>query len=445
MSVQVENLEKNMVKLTIEVPAEELEKAIDAAYKKQKNQISIPGFRKGKVPRAMVEKMYGVEVFYEDAANTLMQQNYPSAVEESGVDIVSRPSIDVVQIEKGKPFIYTAEVAVRPEVTLGKYMGVTVTKIDTSVSDDEVAEALEQQRNNNARTISVTDRPVAVGDTAVIDFEGFVDGVAFEGGKGENHPLEIGSHTFIDNFEDQLVGKNAGDEVEVNVTFPEQYQAADLAGKPATFKVKINEIKAKELPELDDEFAQDVSEFDTLAEYKESLKKNLEEKKENEAKRTKEDEAVQKIIDKSKMDIPEAMIDTQCETMIEEFAQRITQSGLSMDQYLQFSGLTVDGLKEQVRPEALSRIQASLVLEQIAKDENIEVSDDDVNAEIEKMAASYGMEADKLKEYMGDAEKESMKKDLAINKAVELVMSNVKERAKAKSKKEKEAEEGAEA
>ena len=445
MSVQVENLEKNMVKLTIEVPAEELEKAIDAAYKKQKNQISIPGFRKGKVPRAMVEKMYGVEVFYEDAANTLMQQNYPSAVEESGVDIVSRPSIDVVQIEKGKPFIYTAEVAVRPEVTLGKYMGVTVTKIDTSVSDDEVAEALEQQRNNNARTISVTDRPVAVGDTAVIDFEGFVDGVAFEGGKGENHPLEIGSHTFIDNFEDQLVGKNAGDEVEVNVTFPEQYQAADLAGKPATFKVKINEIKAKELPELDDEFAQDVSEFDTLAEYKESLKKNLEEKKENEAKRTKEDEAVQKIIDKSKMDIPEAMIDTQCETMIEEFAQRIAQSGLSMDQYLQFSGLTVDGLKEQVRPEALSRIQASLVLEQIAKDENIEVSDDDVNAEIEKMAASYGMEADKLKEYMGDAEKESIKKDLAINKAVELVMSNVKERAKAKSKKEKEAEEGAEA
>ena len=445
MSVQVENLEKNMVKLTIEVPAEELEKAIDAAYKKQKNQISIPGFRKGKVPRAMVEKMYGVEVFYEDAANTLMQQNYPSAVEESGVDIVSRPSIDVVQIEKGKPFIYTAEVAVRPEVTLGKYMGVTVTKIDTSVSDDEVAEALEQQRNNNARTISVTDRPVAVGDTAVIDFEGFVDGVAFEGGKGENHPLEIGSHTFIDNFEDQLVGKNAGDEVEVNVTFPEQYQAADLAGKPATFKVKINEIKAKELPELDDEFAQDVSEFDTLAEYKESLKKNLEEKKENEAKRTKEDEAVQKIIDKSKMDLPEAMIDTQCETMVEEFAQRIAQSGLSMDQYLQFSGLTIDGLKEQVRPEAISRIQGSLVLEQIAKEENIEVTDEDVNAEIEKMAANYGMEADKLKEYMGDAEKDSMKKELAITKAVDLVMANVKERAKAKSKKEKEAEAEAEA
>ena len=440
MSVQVENLEHNMAKLTIEVAAEELEKALDSAYQKQKKQISVPGFRKGKVPRAMIEKMYGAGVFYEDAANILMQQTYAGAVDESGVDIVSRPTVEVTQIEKGQPFIYTAEVAVRPEVTLGKYMGVTVTKIDTSVSDEEVDAELENQRNKNARTVTVTDRPVAEGDTAVIDFEGFVDGVAFDGGKGENHPLEIGSHTFIDTFEDQLVGKNTGDEVEVNVTFPEQYQAADLAGKPATFKVKINEIKAKELPELDDEFAQDVSEFDTLAEYKESLKKNLEEKKENEAKRTKEDEAVQKIIDKSKMDIPEAMIDTQCETMIEEFAQRIAQSGLSMDQYLQFSGLTVDGLKEQVRPEALSRIQASLVLEQIAKDENIEVSDEDVNAEIEKMAASYGMEADKLKEYMGDAEKDSMKKDLAINKAVELVMSNVKERAKAKSKKEKEAE-----
>ena len=337
------------------------------------------------------------------------------------------------------------EVAVKPEVTLGKYMGVTVTKIDTSVSDEEVDEALEKERNNNARTINVTDRPVAQGDTAVIDFEGFVDGVAFEGGKGENHSLEIGSHTFIDTFEDQLVGKNVGDEVDVNVTFPEQYQAADLAGKPATFKVKINEIKAKELPELDDEFAKDVSEFDTLAEYKESLKKDLEKKKQDEAKRTKEDEAIQKIIDKSKMEIPEAMIDTQCETMIEEFAQRIAQSGLSMDQYLQFSGLTVDGLKEQVRPEALTRIQSSLVLEQIAKEENIEVSDADVDAEIEKMAKNYGMEADKLKEYMGEGEKESMKRELAITKAVELIMDNIKERAKAKTKKEKEAEAEAEA
>ena len=440
MSVQVENLEKNMAKLTIEVSAEDLEKALESAYQKQKKQISVPGFRKGKVPRAMIEKMYGVDVFYEDAANALMQQNYAAAVDESGIDIVSRPTVDVVQIEKGKPFIFTAEVAVKPEVTLGKYMGVTVTKIDTSVSDEEVDEALEKERNNNARTINVTDRPVAQGDTAVIDFEGFVDGVAFEGGKGENHSLEIGSHTFIDTFEDQLVGKNVGDEVDVNVTFPEQYQAADLAGKPATFKVKINEIKAKELPELNDEFAQDVSEFNTLEEYKEDLKKHLEVQKEDEAKRTKEDEAIQKIIDKSTMEIPEAMIKTQCENMVNEFAQRLAQSGLSMEQYMQFSGLTLDKLEEQVRPEAETRIKSSLVLEQIAKDENIEVSEEEIDAEIEKMAKAYGMEADKLKEYMGDAEKESMKRDISVTKAVDLVMENVKERAKAKTKKEKEAE-----
>ncbi|MBO5523850.1 MAG: trigger factor [Roseburia sp.] len=440
MSVQVENLEKNMAKLTIEVAAEEVEKAIQAAYMKEKGKISIPGFRKGKVPRQMIEKMYGAAVFYEDAANTLIQENYPSAVDESGVDIVSRPTIDVVQIESGKPFIFTAEVAVRPEVKLGKYLGVQVTKIDTSVSDEEVAEALEKERNNNARTVTVTDRPVQNGDTAVIDFEGFVDGVAFEGGKGENHSLEIGSHSFIDTFEDQLVGKNAGDEVDVNVTFPEQYQAAELAGKPALFKVKIHEIKAKELPELDDEFAQDVSEFDTLAEYKEDLKKHLEEQKENEAKRTKEDEAIQKIIDKSTMEIPEAMLETQCENMINEFAQRIAQSGLSMEQYMQFSGLTLDKLKEQVRPEAETRIKSSLVLEQIAKEENIEVTDEEIDAEVEKMAAAYGMEADKLKEYMGDSEKESMARDLKVTKAVDLIMENVKERAKAKTKKEKEAE-----
>lgn len=441
MSVQVENLEKNMAKLTIEVAAEEVEKAIQAAYMKEKGKISIPGFRKGKVPRQMIEKMYGAAVFYEDAANTLIQENYPSAMDESGVDIVSRPTIDVVQIETGKPFIFTAEVAVRPEVTLGKYLGVQVTKIDTSVSDEEVAEALDKERNNNARTVTVTDRPVQNGDTAVIDFEGFVDGVAFEGGKGENHSLEIGSHSFIDTFEDQLVGKNAGDEVDVNVTFPEQYQAAELAGKPALFKVKIHEIKAKELPELDDEFAQDVSEFDTLAEYKEDLKKHLEEQKENEAKRTKEDEAIQKIIDKSTMEIPEAMLETQCENMINEFAQRIAQSGLSMEQYMQFSGLTLDKLKEQVRPEAETRIKSSLVLEQIAKEENIEVTDEEIDAEVEKMAAAYGMEADKLKEYMGDSEKESMARDLKVTKAVDLIMENVKERAKAKTKKEKEAEE----
>ena len=440
MSVQVEKLEKNMAKLTVEVPAEEVEKALQAAYMKEKNKISIPGFRKGKVPRAMIEKMYGAAVFYEEAANILIQDNYAAAMEESKEDIVSRPTIDVVQIESGKPFIFTAEVAVRPEVTLGKYKGVQVTKIDTTVTDEEVEAALEKEQQKNSRTVTVTDRPAANGDTAIIDFEGFVDGVAFEGGKGENHPLEIGSHSFIDTFEDQLVGHNTGDEVEVNVTFPEKYQAADLAGKPAVFKVKINEIKTKELPELNDEFASEVSEFDTLAEYKEDLRKHLEVEKENEAKRTKEDEALKKIIDKSTMELPEAMIDTQCENMINEFAQRIAQSGLSMEQYMQFSGMTIDGLKEQVRPEAETRIKSSLVLEQIAKEENIEVSEDEINAEVEKMAAQYGMEADKLKEYLGDAEKESIKRDLSVTKAVDLIMENVKERAKAKTKKEKEAE-----
>ena len=444
MNVQVENLEKNMAKLTVEVPAEEVEKALQAAYMKEKNKISIPGFRKGKVPRQMIEKMYGAAVFYEEAANILIQNNYAQAMEESKLDIVSRPTIDVVQIEAGKEFIFTAEVAVRPEVTLGKYKGVQVTKIDTTVSDEEVDAALEAERQKNARTVSVTDRAVAEGDTAVIDYEGFVDGVAFEGGKAENHSLVIGSHSFIDTFEDQLVGHNPGEEVEVNVTFPTEYHAPELAGKAAVFKCKIHEIKAAVNPELNDEFAQDVSEFDTLEEYKADLRKQLEANKEIEAKRTKEDEAIKKIIDKSTMEIPEAMIETQCENMINEFAQRITQSGLSMEQYMQFSGMTLDKLKEQVRPEAETRIKSSLVLEQIAKEENIEIPDADVDAEIEKMAAQYGMEADKLKEYMGDAERESMKRDMAVTKAVELIMENVKERAKAKTKKEKEAEEATE-
>ena len=441
MSLQVEKLEKNMAKLTIEVSAEELEKAIEGAYQKNKNKISIPGFRKGKAPRKMIEQMYGKSVFYEDAANALIPDAYDKALEECEEQIVSSPKIDVTQLEAGKPFIFTAEVALKPEVTLGKYKGVKVDKIDVKVSDEDIDAEINRERESNARTISVEDRAVKDGDMTVIDFEGFVDGVAFEGGKGENHPLEIGSHSFIDTFEDQLVGKNAGDEVEVNVTFPEKYQAADLAGKPAMFKVKIHEVKCKELPELNDEFAQDVSEFDTLEEYKADVKKHLEVEKENEAKKTKEDEAIQKIIDKSTMEIPEAMIETQCENMVNEFAQRLAQSGLSMEQYMQFSGLTLDKLKEQVRPEAETRIKSSLVLEQIAKDEKIEITDEELDAEIEKMATQYGMEADKLKEYIGDNEKESMKRDLAVTKAVDLIMENVKERAKAKSKKEKEAEE----
>ena len=441
MQVSVETTQGLGRRVTITIAADSIENAVKSELVNVAKKVRIDGFRKGKVPRKMIEKMYGAGIFFEDAANTLIQENYGPAVEESKVDVVSRPTIDVTQIEAGKPFIFTAEVAVRPEVTLGKYLGVQVTKIDTTVTDEEVEAALEKEREKNSRTVTVTDRPVANGDTAVIDFEGFVDGIAFEGGKGENHPLEIGSHSFIDTFEDQLIGHNTGDDVDVNVTFPEQYQAAELAGKPALFKVKIHEIKTKELPELNDEFAQDVSEFDTLDAYKEDLKKHLEVEKENDAKRTKEDEAIKKIIEKSSMDIPEAMIETQCENMINEFAQRIQQSGLSMDQYMQFSGMTLDKLKEQVRPEAETRIKSSLVLEQIAKDEKIEVSDEEVQAEIEKMAKAYGMEADKLAEYMGDAEKESIKRDVAVKKAVDLIMENVKERAKAKTKKEKESEE----
>lgn len=440
MKVQVENLEKNMAKLTVEVPAEEVEKALQAAYLKERNKISVPGFRKGKVPRQMIEKMYGPSVFYEEAANILIQNNYAQAMDESGADIVSRPVIDVEQIEAGKPFIFTAEVAVRPEVKLGKYKGVTVTKVDIDVTDEEINNELEAERQKNSRMVTVTDRPAANGDTAVIDYEGFCDGVAFAGGKAENHGLELGSHSFIDTFEDQIVGHVAGDEFDVNVTFPTEYHAEELAGKPAVFKVKLHEIKTKELPELNDEFAQDVSEFDTLAEYKEDVKARLTKEKENEAKRTKEDEAIAKIIDKSEMELPEAMIETQCENMINDFAQRITQSGLTMEQYMQFSGMTLDKLKEQVRPEAETRIKTSLVLEQIAKEENIEITDEEVDAEIAKMAAQYGMEADKLKEYMGESEKTSMKRDLAVMKAVDLIMENVKERAKAKSKKEKEEE-----
>ena len=424
MSVQVENLEKNMVKLTIEVSADELEKALQAAYLKEKHRISLPGFRKGKVPRAMIEKMYGPEIFFEDAANMLITQEYPKAVEESGADVVSRPEIDVTQIEKGKPFIFTAEVAVRPEVTLGEYKGVTITKVDNAVTEEELNEEIDRERKSNARTITVEDRAIAEGDTAVIDFEGFADGVAFEGGKGENHSLVIGSHSFIPGFEEQLIGKNTGDEFDVNVTFPEEYHAQELAGKPAVFKVKVNEVKAEELPELDDEFAQDVSEFDTLAEYKESVEKKLVERTEAEGKRAQENEAIDIIVEASQMEIPDVMIENQIQSMMEDFANRISQSGLSMEQYMQFSGTSVEQMTEQMKPEALKRIQSTLVLEEIAKKENIEVSEEDVDAELQKMAGMYGMQADQLKAYMGDSEKESMKMEIAVQKAIELIMEH---------------------
>ena len=418
MSVQVENLEKNMAKLTIEVAAEEVEKAIQAAYLKEKGKISMPGFRKGKVPRKMIEKMYGEAVFYEDAANTLIQENYPAAVEESGIDIVSRPTIDVVQIESGKPFIFTAEVAVRPEVKLGKYLGVQVTKIDTSVSDEEVEAAVEKERNNNARTVTVTDRPIANGDTAVIDFEGFVDGVAFEGGKGENHPLEIGSHSFIDTFEDQLVGKNAGDEVEVNVTFPEKYQAADLAGKPAMFKVKIHEVKCKELPELNDEFAQDVSEFDTLEEYKADVKKKLEEANEKHADSEVEAKIFDKVIENMTAEIPQVMFDNRVNEMISELEQRLAPQGISLDLYMQYTGQTIDTVKKAYAEQAEKQVKLRLALEKIAKLENIEVTEDELKAEFDKLAEAYKLDVDQIKQFIHD---DDLKKDIAVGKAVDLI------------------------
>ena len=427
MSVKVETLEKNMAKLVIEVPAEELEKALQAAYNKNKKNISIPGFRKGKVPRQMVEKMYGPGFFYEDAANMLIPVEYEKAAAECGLELVSRPVIDIEQIEKGKAFIFTAEVAVKPEVTLGDYKGLEVAKADVEVSEEELSAELEKEREKNARTISVEDRAVENGDMIMLDFEGFVNGAAFDGGKGENYPLTIGSGAFIPGFEEQLIGKNIGEDVEVNVTFPEEYQAPELAGCAATFKCKVNEIKVKELPELDDDFAQDVSKFDTLAEYKEDVKAKLAANKADAAKRAKEDAVIEKIIENAQMDIPEAMIDTQARQLVDEFAQRIQSQGLSFEQYLQFTGMTLDTALEQMKPNAVKRIQSRLVLEAVVKAESIEVSEEDVKAEIAKMAETYKMDAEKLAEIMSEEEKKQIQMDMAIEKAVELVTEAAKE------------------
>lgn len=436
MSVQVENLEKNMAKLTIEVAAEEFEKAVQAAYMKNKNKITIPGFRKGKAPRVMIEKMYGTGIFYEDAANALIQREYPKAAEESGLDIVSYPEIDVVQVEKGKSFIFTAEVAVKPEVTLGEYKGLEVEVTPVEVTEEEVAAELKREQENNSRTTDVDDRAVAQGDMVTLDFEGFVDGVAFEGGKGTDYPLTIGSNSFIPGFEDQLVGAELNKEVEVNVTFPEDYHANDLAGKAAVFKCTVKAIKVKELPELDDEFAKDVSEFDTLAEYKADVEKKLRERKEGVAKREREDKAVDAVIANAQMDIPEAMIQNQIQQLMNDFVQRMQAQGLSIDQYYQFTGLDQAKIQEQMRPQALKRIQSRLVLEKVAEVENIQVSDEKFEEELKTMADMYKMEVEKLKELMGDAEKEQMKKDIAVQEAVTLVA----ESAKVVEKKEEAAE-----
>lgn len=428
MSLQVEKLEKNMAKLTIEVSADELEKALETAFQKNKGKINVPGFRKGKVPRQMIEKMYGPEIFYEDAANALIGPAYEDALEECEEEIVSSPQIEVTQLEKGKTFIFTATVALKPEVKLGKYKGVTVEKADLTVTDEEIDNEINKEREENARTIAVEDRAVLDGDMTVIDFEGFVDGVAFEGGKGENYPLTIGSGAFIPGFEEQLVGAKIDEEVEVKVTFPEDYHADNLAGKDAVFKCTVKEIKVKELPKLDDEFASEVSEFETVAEYKEDVKKKIAERKEKAAKDVKEDAVIDAIIENAEMEIPDAMVETQQRQMIEDFAQRIQMQGLSMEQYMQFTGLTQDALLEQVKPQALRRIQSRLVLEAVAETEKFEVSEAEYDEEIAKMAEMYQMEADKVKELLGDKHSAEVKRDITVRKAVEFVVSNAKEK-----------------
>ena len=421
MSLQVEKLEKNMAKLTIEVSAEDLDKAMEKAYQKQKSRISLPGFRKGKAPRKMIESMYGKGVFMEDAVNSLVPQEYTKALGECDLEIVSQPEINVTQMEPGKALIFTADVAVKPEVTLGDYKGVEVPKSEIAVTDEEVDAEVKKEQDMNARTVAVEDRAAANGDITTIDFEGFVDGVAFEGGKGTDYALTLGSGTFIPGFEDQLVGANTGDHVEVKVTFPEEYQAKELAGKEAVFQCDVKKIETKEVPELDDEFAKDVSEFDTLAEYKEDVKKKLTEKKEKEARTAKENAAVDKAIENAQMDIPELMTKTECRQMMDDFSRRMQQQGLSMEQYFQFTGQSMDKMMEDMKPQALKRIQTRLVLEKVAEAENIQPSEEEITEEIQKMADAYKMEADKIREAIGESGLEQMKKDMAVQKAVTVI------------------------
>ena len=426
MSVQVEKLEKNMAKLTVEVSAEDFKAAIKKAFNKNKNRFSIPGFRKGKAPQAMIEKMYGEGVFYEDAADEAINASYAEAMKESGLDIVSRPEVTIEKIGKDEPFVYSALVAVKPEVTLGQYKGVEVEKADASVSSEDVEAELKKVQEQNARLLTVEDRGVEDGDQTVIDFEGFVDGKGFEGGKAEDYPLTIGSHSFIDTFEEQLIGKKIGEECEVNVTFPTEYHAADLAGKPATFKVTVKEIKVKELPELNDEFASEVSEFDTLDEYKKDVEKKLAEKKEIEANSKNEDAVVAKVVENASMEIPDKMIDAQAENMVQDMARRMQSQGLSLDMYLKYTGMTVEQMKEQARPDAEKRIRTRLVLEAVAQAENIQISDEKVDEEVAKMAEAYKMEVEKLKSYMSESDVKQMKEDLAVQQAVDLLVAEAK-------------------
>ena len=425
MSVQVEKLEKNMAKLTIEVDAAQFEDAMKKAFNKNKNKFNIPGFRKGKAPRAMIEKMYGEGIFYEDAADEAINATCMQAMDESGLEIVSRPEVAVEQIGKDKPFIYTALVAVRPEVILGEYKGIEVEKADASVTAEDVEAELKKVQEQNARLLNVEDRPVADGDKTVIDFEGFVDGKTFDGGKAEDYDLTIGSHSFIDTFEEQLIGRNIGEECEVNVTFPEEYHAPELAGKPATFKVTVKEIKVKELPALDDEFAGEVSEFETLDEYKKDIEAKILERKQKEAATENENRVVDKVAANASLEIPDKMVESQIDNMVQDTARRMQGQGLSMDMYMKYTGMTMDSMRDQMRPQALKRIQTRLVLE-VVKAENIQVPDERLDEEIAKMAAAYQMESDKLKEYMSDRDKEQMKEDLAVQEAVDFLVAEAK-------------------
>ena len=428
MSFTVDKLEKNMVKLTIEVDAEEFAKGMEAAYEKNKNKISVPGFRKGKVPKQMIEKMYGAGIFYEDAANAIIPKEYQRAAVESGLDIVSQPEIDVTQIEEGKNFIFTATVAVRPEVTLGTYKGVEIAKVSTEVTDEDLEAEIKKVQEQNARIINVEDRPVQDKDDTVIDFEGFMNGVPFAGGKGENYSLTIGSHSFIDTFEEQLIGRNIGEETEVNVTFPEEYHAAELAGKPATFKVTVKEIKSKELPELNDELVQDISEFKTVDEYKADLKATLEKKKAKDAEVKKENEAIEAAVANAAMEIPEAMIKQQALQMADGYDRNLKQQGISLEQYVKMMGKEIDKFIESIYPEAEKRIKNGLVLDAIAKAEDFTVTDEEVEEEIKNMASMYNMKEDELKDMMTDNERNQIKEDLAVQKAVKLIAAEAVEK-----------------
>ena len=435
MKVSVEKLEHNMAVLTVEVPEDTVEEALQKAYLSQRKRISVPGFRKGKVPRQLIEKMYGPEVFYEEAGNYMIDNEYPKAYDESGLEIVSSPEIEVKEMEKGKPFVFTAKIAVKPEVTLGKYKGIEVTKIDTTVSDEEVQTEIDNERKKNARIIT-KEGPAALSDTAIIDFEGSVDGVPFEGGKSENYELELGSHSFIDTFEDQIVGKSAGDEFDVNVTFPEDYNEKSLAGKPAVFAVKLKEVKTRELSPLDDEYVSETTDFETVEEYKKSIKDRLTKEKEDTAKGKKEDEAVEKLVSESTMDIPDAMIEFQTDSELRDYSYSLMRSGLKLSDYLKFSGETVESIKERIRPNAKKRIEASLVLEAVAKAEGFTATDEDVDEKLKETAERNGLTLDEIKENVSDSEKKTMKRQIEIEKAIDFILENAKEKAPKKTKKD---------